>query len=346
MSRIVAVVLLTLGAAGCFDNLPADAGPGDSGETIDVGHDGGPSDAGVIALPDANNFVDYDAGPAQSCAHTCECPQGQACTGGVCRTLGVPVYCCDKAGCPGRETCLDEQDLPGECNGPVNVPDSGVVRADAGPQPLGGECGNNVDCQIGLVCWTTADSPLLWDGYCTVADCGFGPPCPSGSECLRFDEAGLVTACLKTCSTSPECRQSAACFLLPGAPFAGVCIPDCRDDLVDCFPKDGSARCDATLGLCVGNSTHDNTADVGDPCGDSSDCAAGEVCMGEAGWGFSGGMCTRDCSLSSCASGESCQTLGPYRVCFKDCVGGQCPNRPGASCTTASPTWPAPACVP
>ncbi|MCB9651670.1 MAG: hypothetical protein H6730_34505 [Deltaproteobacteria bacterium] len=337
---VVAVGLSSL--TGCTGEGGPDAGPPDAGEAEDAqGADAGAPEAGPA---DTGLFADHDGGGFITCSHSCTCPQGMGCVEGLCRNLGTPVWCCARPGCPSGATCLDERDHPGQC--PLEA-DGGV--GDSGPGQVGDSCERDSDCDSALLltCWTRDEPPFVW-GYCTREDCTGG--CPSGSECLTFNDADQTTGCMKTCADDTECRADAFCLGIAGAPFGGVCLPDCRDDLLDCAPRDGTRYCDPLTGQCEVTPSQSSSAQIGDPCTDATYCGAGQTCMTTAGWGLPGGLCTQVCSglpeADPCPGGTSCRDFGGIGLCFVDCVNGACPNRTGAVCTSLAAGWPQPACVP
>lgn len=359
--------------AVCFGSiLVLVTGPScSSDETIDAGMVG--EDAAVSAdapAPDARGFdatlgtrdaeiiVFHDAGAPASCDESCDCPQGLGCVGGTCRVLGAPVYCCSKQGCPVGQACLAENDRPQTCP----VPDAGPAEptcerpdaspptgADAGLGSIGAACDFDTDCNqaLGYSCWERSEPPFLW-GYCTLEGCVGG--CPQGSMCLQFNippPDGPVTGCLQTCNVDADCRTDAYCFFIANGGFS-ICLPNCRDDIFDCAPRDGSNYCDPISGECLPNMCH-AASGTGDPCVNNQDCVEGHVCMTEAGWGFPGGMCSRVCSglpeSAPCLAGETCQSFAGVGFCFDDCVNNGCPSRPSALCTTLDPAWSTPSCI-
>ena len=179
-----------------------------------------------------------------------------------------------------------------------------------------------------------------------------------GSDCIQFNGTPVITGCMATCAVEADCRSDAFCYPIPGAPFFGVCIPDCRDDFYDCTPRDGTVYCNPSTGQfipeCEATPTHDNTALIGDPCINSTQCATGDICLGEFAWSFDDGMCTHVCDglpeATACPSGSTCQYLPPPNdalgLCFRDCVGNACPDRPGAMCDVYDPSWLDPSCIP
>ena len=351
MARLYPALILSAALAACSDNNPPDMGPAG---TPDMGvRDTGAPDMNLPPPPplDVGIVVIHDAGGPITCNSTCNCPQGMGCISGECRSTGSPVWCCDAPGCPAGEVCLDTNDQPDRCDAPP--PDAGVVdmgMIDMGPQPVGGFCedDNGCDQTQGLSCWTRDEPPFVW-GYCTLENCDL-QPCPGGSECLTFNTTPPVTGCLQSCSVDANCRADAFCLPVAGTALGGVCIPDCRDDLFDCSPRDGTQYCDPATGQCGATPSQDPQGEVGDPCVNSTDCGAGQICMSEFAWGFPGGMCTRVCNglpeATACDAGETCQNLAGIGLCFKDCLGNACPDRNNAICGTLDPSWTVPGCVP
>lgn len=311
--------------------LPPDATVRDAG----FARDGGPRDAGDLA-----------------CTFSCQCPQGLGCIEQRCRAVGQPIYCCDKQGCPLGAPCLDTTDRPRTCDG-EGTPDAGSCRYDGGPppsapQPIGGYCEQDEHCLGDLTCWTRDEPPGFW-GYCTIAGCQ-DVGCPIGTACFQFPDGLGTTGCLELCQADPSCRPDAHCVeaVVPGA--NGVCVPDCRDDVLDCDPRDGSWYCDRATGRCGRTPSQQVGARLGGKCKSTVECGAGEVCFSELGWGYPCGMCARICSgtpeAEPCPVGSSCQPVGPYGVCFVDCASdGTCPQRPDAVCDRRT-GWSNDACIP
>ena len=342
-----AITLLCAVGFGCKGEDTPDAGLPDAGLAADASGvpDAAPPDSGPA---DAGLFADHDAGGFATCNTSCACAQGMGCVEGLCRHLGTPVWCCSNPGCPSGATCLDERDRPERCPIVEDAPDAGP-RPDSGPGQVGDYCEGDSDCDpaLSLTCWQRNEPPYVW-GYCTRENCTGG--CPAGSECLTFNDANQTTGCLKTCASEADCRADAFCLPISGSTFGGVCLPDCRDDLLDCAPRDGSRYCDAVTGQCQVTAAQSGSAQIGDPCADATYCGRGQTCMTTAGWGLPGGLCTQVCrdlpEAAACPSGTSCLDFAGIGLCFVDCVAGACPNRTGAACTSLASAWPQPACVP
>lgn len=65
---------------------------------------------------------------------------------------------------------------------------------------IGDPCRTSQNCRPGHLC---DDSVPGAGGYCTIFDCREGE-CPSGSICVRFDDA--ISACMATCDRNRDCR--------------------------------------------------------------------------------------------------------------------------------------------
>lgn len=80
------------------------------------------------------------------------------------------------------------------------------------PQPIGGRCSNDGECQGSSVC--NENWP---NGYC-MQYCA-GSSCPSGI-CTRLTDA---TVCLASCRSSSDCRPGYECEY--GGNGVSICIP-------------------------------------------------------------------------------------------------------------------------
>ncbi len=341
---------LLLALAGCSSSSSTDASVAPDAAAPDAAE---PEDAqpapDVRRIGDVGVLVPHDGGPPQACQETCDCPQGLACLSGQCRTAGIgPVYCCTQGGCPRDEACLGPNDRPGRCPAaPDAGPDAGP--RDIGAGAIGSGCESDFECNQaqGLTCWEQFDAPFLWGGYCTLENCI--PACPGSSTCVNFTGGAPVQGCMATCTGDDDCRSDAYCLQIPNSPLR-ICYPDCRDDLFDCAPRDGTQFCSRTSGRCEATPMQTAGVRVGSACGDNRDCGPGQVCLSEIAWGMVGGMCTRVCSglpeATACGTGETCSDFGGIGMCFRDCTAGACPDRANALCTSLDVTWAQPGCVP
>jgi hypothetical protein len=337
---------LVLSSAGCHKSSNDDAG-GEPDGTEGADAALGPGADATASGPDGGVLVPHDGGSI-GCARTCQCPQGLACLEGQCRSLGVgPVYCCAHEGCPTAAACIDEAERPNACPGP----DGGPGRADIGVGAVGASCDAGTDCTAPLSCWAEQEPPGLYGGYCALDGCP-AAGCPAGTACITFSNAAgmqVAKGCMRACASDTDCRSGTYCRVVPQT--AEVCYPNCRDDILDCTPPDGTEFCDRIGGRCTPTTIRTASAAVGDPCDDSRDCALGQACLGETSWGIPAGMCTRICagdpSATPCGTGETCQSYGGLGMCFKDCAADEsCPARIGAVCAKLVSTWSAPSCIP
>jgi hypothetical protein len=68
-------------------------------------------DADPDAIPDTTPDVTLDgssdADVTPACQTGCDCPQGEACTDGVCALGADPVFCCSQVDCPQGDVCVE-----------------------------------------------------------------------------------------------------------------------------------------------------------------------------------------------------------------------------------------------
>src|SRR5439155_22433039 len=136
--------------------------------------------------------------------------------------------------------CHGANDHPSHCAFATDAgPDAGSI--DAGPGQIGASCTIDQDCDQtkNYKCWTRDQPPFLW-GYCTLPNCT--PSCPGGSRCVQFNLPAPnppVSGCMELCNVDHDCRSDAYCLSFMAAGFS-VCIPGCRDDVLDCAPRNGT----------------------------------------------------------------------------------------------------------
>lgn len=63
---------------------------------------------------------------------------------------------------------------------------------------VGEDCGEDEDCEAGLVCVTDYKG-----GYCAETGCAADTDCPADSVCV--DDGGTDNLCMKTCSAASDC---------------------------------------------------------------------------------------------------------------------------------------------
>ncbi len=240
--------------------------------------------------------------------------------------------------------------------GPDPVPDttsSDTSRPDASnptePGSVGSACSTNNDCGPGGVCITE-----LPGGYCAISGCSDASPCPAGSSCWGFGDAGDF--CIKDCESESECRVSEGytcdadktCWPAStggSSPIGGACESnsDCKDAGAFCYPAvyDGEPTgffqgycmiADCTANSCPEGSRCEaifsggGTACV-ESCGGNDGCNEGYGC-------FDPGMCFPSCAQSGCPTNYACEPEGDF--CKPACTANSCPNgsvcRPDGTC--------------
>jgi PKD repeat protein len=187
------------------------------------------------------------------------------------------------------------------------------------PNPIGGPCGSDAQCDDGLFCLCPSGTGCVGGpihGLCT-APCQSGI-CDDGSLCAGLDTAptpiGLATAswqkklCLQACAKDSDCAADLHCRTLPPGPKSSAWIHGCFADM---------------------------PADIGEPCVDTSGNLRDDLCASGlcANLGAKG-LCTMNCSESSCPPGSDCAVLGDGRkLCLRPCTGAfTCSEDPLLTC--------------
>jgi hypothetical protein len=158
-----------------------------------------------------------------SCKTACDCPQGQACTGGTCITGTKPVYCCAKPGCPVSLPCINPSGTAGLCQGAST-------------------CKNHCDCLQGQMCQSgqciTGTKPV----YCCTKS-----GCPKGQAC--YNPNGTTGKCggAGQCSVDCDCLQGQMCA-------GGICvnpfIPVYCCTKLGCPKGQACSKLDGSKGTC------------------------------------------------------------------------------------------------
>ncbi|MCB9644879.1 MAG: hypothetical protein H6728_17545 [Myxococcales bacterium] len=240
---------------------------------------------------------------AQFCRTACDCPQGQSCQTspvgtGVCVASSTPTYCCDKAGCPAGEKCINTQNQGDFCKG---------------------SCTSACDCPAGQDCINGACTSTTPAVYC----CDNPSQCPSGAACK--DKTGALKTCpqvQRKCNSPCDCVQGEACTngfcaATSSTPVFCCSAPGCTPGAT-CFDSNN------LRGTCPRS------------CSNNCDCNQGERCVqGTCTAQFGAGYC---CSKPGCPANFSCTntngTTGrcPVQTCTsacncnqgEDCRNGQC----------------------
>ncbi len=266
-------------------------------------------------------MTDADCAPMDPCwTGTCgtdgscdfadvECPEGQECDGGTCKTpCDADSDCDDADGCT-VDACGDD----GFCTttGATDCDDDDACTDDSCATPTG--CVHTeIDCDDGAAC--TDDG--CDDGTCTHDD-----NCAAGSACNE-DTGECVVACddAGDCDDGDPCTDD-ACVNNGCSNTADNCDDGvaCTDDGCDggtCRHADNCTpprTCDSATGLCedVPPCTADADCDDADPC-------TNDVCIG--------GQCTHANNSNSCDDGLYCNGADI-------CSAGSCSVHIGNPCT-------------
>jgi PKD repeat protein len=204
---------------------------------------------------------------------------------------------------------------------PVTKIRTGFIVAQT--NEMGQPCDSDGQCNQGLTCLCPP-----------IAACGAGPPfgmCTSNCQihaCAPNQVcAGLLTApppasaqaawqaslCLLGCVTDADCLPGLRCRTLPPGPAGSAWVHGCFADL---------------------------PADIGDPCMDASGVRRNDYCASGSCLDLgSKGLCSMNCSGSSCPPGSDCAVLGDGRkVCLHPCIGdGVCTQDPLLTCVVPGP---------
>jgi hypothetical protein len=263
-------------------------------------------------------------------------------TGLVCRTL--------QGSSSGKICTVDCTTNPNAC---TTVAPLTCQNADTGKACLPPAAG--VDYCMFCVDGTSCTSGnCITDGighnWCTNP-CSTVAPCPAGSLCLDVASAQLCQ------STSGSC----ICAPTPTAQGAVLCPSQCT-----------GTTCGTTPGYGCNGTTCEATGNEGDRCELSGLCQSCLLCIGTMAAancrrccaGMAQGANCSSCPNATCASGQSCQTVGtgPDGICYPQggadicqactatvtclngntCIGGKChascnPQSPG-TCSACQPT--------
>jgi hypothetical protein len=206
------------------------------------------------------------------------------------------------------EGCVEDSNIEDQGNDNQGT-DTQKKDTVTGKGEVGDPCTKASDCNEGSVCLTS-----LPNGYCSVKGCQSGS-CPSGSECFQFDSGD--TYCLKTCTSSSECREDEG------------------------YVCDSDNTCWASQQ--TGNSP------IGGACGSDTDCKdSGAYCYpqeykGEP-TGFTNGYCILfGCKTGSCPEGSDCFKVSSdgTTACLKTCEqASECRQDEGYSCSSSKICWP------
>ncbi|WP_224367272.1 matrixin family metalloprotease [Hyalangium versicolor] len=223
--------------------------------------------------------------------------------------------------CPNPFVCRTSNLIPSASKACLAVPGEAITQVG---KPCSDSTDPGTDCgSARAICQGPVALPsggTAWvEGYCTESCVGGSSAnqCPGGSVCV---ELGANDRCLKTCRPgSGDCRDGYTCSPLPEG---NVCVPSCYQN-VDCNDGNSTAFiCRTCDRVCIENKVSGRS--VGDPCSTSDQCGPGQICFFMNS--NAQGMCTQTCNTAqcSCPNDSSCKSVGPDRVCLKNCAAGTC----------------------
>ena len=255
-----------------------------------------------------------DVGAA--CTGPCDCAQGLDCISGKCVRTTMPVYCCERKGCPSGKPCVK----------------TGGGMATCPKIPA---CLTHCHCPQGLACL---------DGQCVGVGspiyCCDKPGCPAGQTC--YDVNGTYRTCGNPaggCKHTCDCPQGLLCL-------SGACLstnpPTYCCDSANCPSGKWCQYRVGGFGYCKPSGTG---------CTSVCDCPADHICMSGSCVKSPGLYC---CDKGACPAGASCEdTKGNRRMCGSgktcrstcDCpVGEICFNGTCVGSTKPTPCCTAPVC--
>lgn len=191
-----------------------------------------------------------------------------------------------------------------------------IVTANA----LGNACDLSVQCEQGLFCLCSGNAACASGpshGIC-ASNCYSGQ-CKNKDVCadlftamapLGKSEPWQAPICLRGCDSDSDCSGGLSCRTLPPGPSISGWVRGCFSAV---------------------------PGDVGDSCTDASgnlraDLCASGLCV-DLG---SKGMCSADCSVTSCPPGSDCVVFGDSRkLCLRPCWAGRaCSDDPLITCAS------------
>ncbi|MDX9724099.1 MAG: hypothetical protein RBU37_25350, partial [Myxococcota bacterium] len=275
-------------------------------------------------LGEACTSIEGESSTCRECEHSCDCPQGEACSAsGICVAGLEPTFCCEKAGCPEGEACIHEDDRADVCK---PVCGNGVIETGEtcdGNCPS--SCKSNDPCIEGVlkgsasnctaVCsWEPVNSCSSGDGCCPEA-CTHD----SDNDCSRLCGNGELDpgeSCDGNCPTS--CADAGACTKVELVGTADQCTARCTSTpIVSCINSDGC--CPSGCTFSNDDDCEQVTGAIGSPCRIDADCNNGGFCI--VTWtasGYCSKACTRD---ADCGSGSHCGFIDSEGngSCVKSC---------------------------
>lgn len=223
------------------------------------------------------------------------------------------------------------------------VPNDGA-DAEAGPPPSpSGECPagscdyeTQLGCAAGQACWPSIQA----DGQGVVPACsGVDGPLAAGSACTSWNDCARGTLCVMgTCRTlccggEGACPAGESCYgslfirtsssSEPIASGAKLCLP--ADDC-DLFDPDSCGSPDLACQIVDGQGSvgcvQRGSAEFGDACRSTLDCAPGFTCAGKPGYALCRRLCRMDGSVPCPPAEGLCKHPPKYPADVGQCTPG------------------------
>ena len=171
----------------------------------------------------------------QLCKKDCDCPQGQGCVQGACKTTSPRTYCCSKAACPMGAKCSTTASQSSTCP----TPSSCKETRDCGPS----HCKNTdaKTCQEFLPTCTQGACKLQAARTVDLSQCDHATGRCKALSCKVTGDCGKSTCK----NTNSECLQET-----PSCANKACSLKKSR------FPR-SLAFCDAAKGICRSNTRCD-----------------------------------------------------------------------------------------
>ena len=254
----------------------------------------------------------------------------------------------------GKTTCSSNDDCPyvmvdtsqGEKYGGV-IPCKGgscggqTAQVPPGSKKLGDPCANSSDCTTPLYCQPMSGSQAVCSQDCSPA----AKNCPSGFQCMPFQNDPSKGACIKGSGPTPPTKDIGQPCTASSECKSNLCVNEgngqfCRQPCTTDGQCPSGQKCSLFAGKNYGACFADDgpppaTKNDGEPCQSSGECKS-NLCVGSG----SSGECIKGCSSSSpCPAGYACMKLSSGAGgCFKagtkklgetceapsDCAGGLC----------------------
>ena len=294
------------------------------GESYDPATGGTCEDACIddAGCPEGQSCVDgrcYSQYTCEPTQNSCDCPDGEVCSGQTRTCTTPPETCYFNEQCPcewicnEQNQCADPRNLgncaaDSDCDDVAGCQAGGCECVDGSCQPTG-TCGGPGECPPGSYCANGVCQPSPPCGeqadctpyglICEPPSCEDPDPCsdgtcPEGFTCAdNYDPPVCLPDGVGECTRDEQCPSGEYCDL-----FSGTCAPGCRDD-ADCLGQcPGASVCTCNnVRQCVDS----QSGSLGSSCSDDTQCPGGTIC-----------------AYDDPTAGLTCDTLG-IGNCAKSC---------------------------